>query len=308
MRAGGHALLLALAMGVVGTDVHAQPARVGELLPARSLVRTPLADPHGSRIGTAVLVTNLLATQGPEREPFTLPDPEDSAVDVVAAVTLGVVLPLITLAEWESGAAVLVTEGKVFSRFRLEYEGRDDMGQDWMIGGGVEARDGRVSGRALFMHTSSHIGDEFALEAGAQRIEFGSEQLALFAAYDLSGASRVYGGLGWIFRSYLDWDDRLADLGVEDRATVQLGADGEWRPTDGGPARVYAGLDVQAAERTEWDAGWSLAAGIGIDTGSSGRIGRVLRIMLTVYDGPSTMGEFFLTQERYYGLEVNATL
>lgn len=277
--------------------VHAQ----GDIfLPRVRHFRTPIADPMGTRIAVGLLSTNLLETQGVERPEFTLPDPEDSAHDVVAAVSLGAVFPLLRLAQWQGGGATLVSEFKVFSRFRIEYPSRDDMGQDWYVGGGVEARDGAWSGKAAIIHRSSHIGDEFALQTGAQRIEFGSEQLDLMAAYDVPGMLRAYGGVTWIFRSYLGWEPLLQGLDISDRAVVQVGADREWSPFAARHVALYAGVDAHAAERTDWEPGIAAAAGIGV------RNERSLRLMLRAYNGRSMMGEFFLTRERYYTLELVA--
>lgn len=293
-------VLCAAVLGSMTVPAAAQEA--GPLLPTKRWLRTPVGDPHATRIGVALMTTNLLATQGPERPPFTLPDPDDSAADVVAAVSLGVVLPLLDVAEWEGGGAMLVADAKVFSRFRLEYEGRDDMGQDWYVGGGVEARRDRLSGRAAIIHRSSHIGDEFALATGAQRIEFGSEQLDVLAGYDLPLGGRVYGGGSWIFRSYLDWDPRLAALDFDDRFVVQAGADRHWKPWQDQRFGAWLGVDLQAAERTEWDVGYGVAAGIGVAAHRS------LRLMVRFYDGFSPMGEFFLTPERFYAFELVAEI
>jgi hypothetical protein len=269
-------------------------------LPEVRHFRSPLADPMGPRIAASLLSTNLLATQGPERPPFTLPDPERSAREVVAAVGIGAVFPLAQLATWPGGGVQLVADGRVFARFRIEYPTRDDMGQDWWVGGGIEMADGPWSGRALIMHRSSHIGDEFALQTGAQRIEFGSEQLDLLAARDLPGVARFYGGGSLIFRSYLGWEPLLADLGIDDRALLQVGADREWRLGPDPRLVGHAGIDVHVAERTDWQPGIAAAVGLGI------RTRRALRLTLRGYDGMSMMGEFFLTRERYLALEMSA--
>src|SRR5687768_12627056 len=102
-------------------------AQTDLLLPRVRYFRTPIADPMGTRISVGLLSTNLLESQGEERPPFDLPDPEDSAHDVVAAVSLGAVFPMLHIAQWEGGGATIVSEFKVFSRFRIEYPSRDDM-------------------------------------------------------------------------------------------------------------------------------------------------------------------------------------
>ena len=83
------------------------------------------------------------------------------------------------------------------------------------VGGGFEMQHKAWSGRAAIIHRSSHLGDEFIEMTGAERIEFGSEQLDLLAAYDVAGIARVYGGGSWIFRSYLGWEPQLVALGVK---------------------------------------------------------------------------------------------
>jgi hypothetical protein len=246
--------------------------------------------------------TNVLESPGPERPPFTIADPADAARDVVAAVAIGAIFPLLELSSSERGGVIMYADARVFSRFRIEYESRDDMGQDWFVGGGFEWRRAAWTGRAAIMHRSSHLGDEFVEMTGAERIEFGSEQLDVTAAYDLEGIARLYGGGSWIFRSYLGWEPQLVALGVRDRGVLQAGADRIWWPWAGRPVAIYAGLDVQAAERTDWDAGVAAAAGIGVHARRS------FRLMARFYDGPSTMGEFFLTPERYFALELVAEI
>jgi len=297
---------VALLLFLLPAAVQAQ----GRFLPDTSWFRTPLADPHAARISAGLLVTDLLTTQGPERPPFTLPDPDDSAHDVVASVAIGGILPMIELFRSERGGAFLYADGRVFSRFRIEYDSRDDMGQDWYVGGGIEARRDRLSGRVSIMHRSSHIGDEFNIVTGAQRIEFGSEQLDVYGAYDLPfsfGASadlpidvaaRVYGGGAWIFRSYLDWEPLLQGLDISDRAVLQAGADAELTPWRDNSVRIFTGLDVHAAERTDWEPGIAAAVGFGVRRDTS------LRLMLRYYDGLSQMGEFFLTREKYWSFEL----
>jgi hypothetical protein len=278
---------------------------VGGFLPGNRWFPAPVADPLGARISAALMWTDLLSTQGRERPPFTLRDSVAAASEVVAAVSLGGLLPLASLAAWPDGGMSLFIEGRVFARFRVEQPTRDDMGQDWFVSGGVETRRGPWSGRAAITHRSSHLGDEFLVKTGAQRIEFGNEQLDALAAYDVPRVARLYAGGGWIFRSYLDWDAQLARVVAADRGRVQFGADRTWRPWDNRRAGLHAGLDVQAAERTGWRRAISAAAGAGVDSGVLS--GRSLRFVARFYDGPSTMGQFFLTPERAFSIEALAT-
>jgi hypothetical protein len=272
----------------------------GTLLPEVRYLRAPLADPTAPRIAVALMRTTLLAAPGPERPPFDVSDARDAAIDHVAAVGLGAVFPVVQLAAWQGGGINLVADGRVFARFRIEYRGRDDMGQDWFVGGALEGAHHALSGRLGIVHRSSHIGDEFVEATGAERIEFGGEELELRGAYEVPGLARLYGGGSWVFRSYLRWDPRLRALDVRDRALLQLGADREWRPWSDPRFTAFAGADYFAAERTRWRPAFSAAAGVGVVTG------RALRLTVRAFDGPSQLGEFFLTHERYVSLELGA--
>ncbi|HSJ23228.1 MAG TPA: DUF1207 domain-containing protein [Longimicrobiales bacterium] len=275
-------------------------AAAGDLLPEVRYLGAPLADPMAPRISVGLMRTTLLATQGPERDPFELADADGAADEYVAAVGVGAVLPLVQLAVWDGGGAILTVEGRVFARFRIELPRRDDMGQDWYVGGAVEAGWPRVAARLGVLHRSSHIGDEFADNTGASRIEFGGEQLDGMVAYDVPGVARLYGGGAWVFRSYLDWEPRLRALRVRDRALLQFGLDREWQPWSDPRFHAFAGADYYSAERTGWHPAFAAAAGVGV------RTTRSLRLTVRAFDGMSHMGEFFLTPERYISLEVGA--
>jgi hypothetical protein len=280
-------------------DAAQQDARRGvRLLPEVRYMQAPVADPVAPRLALSILSTNLLATQGPERPAFDVG--EAAAREAVAAVGIGAVFPLVELARWDGGGAQLVVDGRVFARFRIELPGRDDMGQDWYVGGAVEGAHERWSGRVAVMHRSSHLGDEFVEATAAERIEFGGEELELRVAYEVPGFARVYGGGNWIFRSYLGWDPRLRALDVRDRGLIQMGLDREWRMAQDPRFTLFAGADYLTAQRTGWHPTFAAAAGAGI------RTQRALRLTLRAFSGRSHMGEFFLTPEHYIALEVAA--
>jgi hypothetical protein len=258
-----------------------------------------IADPLEPRFTLGVLQTDILTRQGPERLPFTLADPEDSRSDVVAAVGIGLNIPFISLISMEDGGINLTGHAGVFSRFRIENRSRDDMGQDWVVGGGLEMRKADVSGRLRVHHRSSHLGDEFSAATGATRIEFGGEAAEVLAAYAPRESVRVYGGGSWIFHSNTANTAVMRQLGRRDRYTVQLGADGEWYKWANGHVGVHAGADWQAAQRTSWRGAGSVLAGVGM------RRNRELRLSLRYFTGPSTMGEFFLTPERLLHVELS---
>ncbi len=266
------------------------------LLPGTRHFRHPVADFMAPRFGLGLLATDLLRTRGPERMAFELRDSADAAHDVQAIAALGGTLPLLRLAEWPDGGVVVAVEAAAFARFRIEYPSRDDLGTDWFVGLPVEVQRDAWSGRAAIVHRSSHLGDEFLVDSGAERIEFGHESLELMAARTL-GDTRLYGGGAWIFRSNTAWEMRRRDLGEHDRVELQAGAEHGW--AFGSMGEAFAAIDVQSAERSDWRPSLSLAAGAGIT-----RAGRAMRLLVRFHDGLSPLGEFFLTDERFLGLEL----
>lgn len=289
------ATLAVLAHGTLGAQA---PSAWDRLLPDVQHFRPPIADPLEPRFSVGLLRTDILSRQGPERPAFDLPFPEDDASDVVAAVALGLTFPIAELSRWEGGGLTLTGHTAVHSRFRIEYPSRDDMGQDWVVGGGLQAAWDELSGRLRIHHRSSHLGDEFMNVTGARRIEFGGEAIEATAAYRYLGGLRVYGGGSWIFHSNTAAETVIALWGRPDRYTVQLGGDGEWIPWQDGRLGVNAGIDWQAAERTRWRGQFSAAAGV------FARNAAMLGFTLRYFTGPSTMGEFFLTKETYWSLEL----
>lgn len=276
---------------------HAAAAQAPDwLLPRTRHFEHPLADPMAPRFSIGLIATDLLQSRGPERPVFTLGDSADAAFDVQAAASVGGTLPLLRLATWPGGGIIAAGEVAAFARFRIEYPSRDALGTDWFVGMPIELRRNEWSGRVAIMHRSSHLGDEFTAASGGERIEFGHESIELMAARAFGGA-RLYGGGAWIFRSNTAFEMRARGLGEHDRFELQAGADGEWN--FGRVGRAYAGLDVQAAERTDWQTEVALVAGIGAHAN-----GRAIRFLARFHDGVSPLGEFFLTDEQFVSLEL----
>lgn len=270
-------------------------------LPTTHYYQTGFADPIEPRMSIGVVRTDLLANFGGEREPFTTANPEDDAVDYQALAAIGATIPLFRFVQSEHGGLIFSAQTGVQARFRIENPSRDDLGQDWIVAGAFEYAYDQFSARARISHRSSHLGDEFVNETGADRIEFGGEAFDLNAAWTFPGIARVYGGTSLIFRSYTKYLAILRQKGVGDCCLLQLGADGSWAL--GSSLEAVAGIDWQTAERIEWDSYTSLAAGLTWRRGdrSAGFVARFS-------DGLSTLGQFFNTPERVIGLEFLVTL
>lgn len=299
-RAGILAGFIALLPGLGSPACAQEGAPQG--LPVTRYFNGPFADPTEPRMSIGLLVTDVLAHFGGERDPFTLPDPDDAASDWQAAAAIGGTIPLVRFDYDERGGWLLAAQAGVFARFRIEYPSRDDLGQDWIVAGALEYARDQFSGRGRISHRSSHLGDEFVQLTGAERVEFGGEAIDLNAAWTFPGIARVYGGASWIFRSYTRNLEPLLREGIGDCCVLQLGADGTWHPIADSSLELVAGIDWQTAERIRWKSFTSLAGGVTWRRGA-----RSAGFVARLFDGRSALGQFYSTPERYYSLEFLTT-
>lgn len=298
-------LVLAVTLAVaVPTAAHSQNR--GVWLPTLQGFAPLLADPYEIRLAAGFASTDLFAAGKvpAERPPFSIGDPDDMDRDFQGVVSLGGTLPLWAASEDPDNTVVVSIQAGVSARFRLEVPSRDHAASDWTVALPVAWRRSPVSLRARILHRSSHLGDELIHNNGVRRIEFAHEAIDVLVAYDVAGAARVYGGSTWIFRSITQQEMVLTgrNPGLRDNAAVQLGFDAEWPVTGDSRVTALAGLDFQAAARTEWASQLSVAAGLGASGPGGG-----LRLLLRYYRGPSPLGEFFLTYETFWMLEAVVT-
>jgi len=278
----------------------AQESGWDRFLPHVHYFKPLIADPLEPRLGLALMQTDIFerAGEGAERFPFIFPDPEDAANDVQVAVVIGGSLPLWQFKHWPGkGGVVASAQAGVFARFRIEYPSRDEAATDWYVGMPIEITYNRFEGRVRVMHESSHIGDEL-IATGADRIEFGSEFVDFIAAYHPVDELRIYGGATWNFRSNTEIIPALRALGWHDRFDFQAGFDGGWYPWSGGHTGIVGGFDWQVAQRQNFHSSYAFAAGFAARTDT-----RATRLILRHSRGLSTMGEFFLTPEKFWSLE-----
>lgn len=262
-----------------------------ELLPNVRAFASPLADPGEPRFSIALGVTDLFETSGPERPAYTRPPSREPDVQAIAAI--GGTIPLLRV-----GPNVVVgAQAGVFARFRIQRPSRDDMGQDWIVGMPIEMAWTDVSARLRVVHRSSHLGDEFAAATGAQRIEVGGEAVEGLFAYRL-GRVRVYGGGGWIFHSNTVDVDALDNIGRSDRFTMQAGGDVELPFVDP-HVSMALGADWQSAERTNWRSTFTAVGALRLHVGT-----REMRLNARYTGGASALGQFFLTPEEVWSLEL----
>ncbi|MEN8375548.1 MAG: DUF1207 domain-containing protein [Gemmatimonadota bacterium] len=268
----------------------------------------PVADPLEPRIAGGLVVSDLFevrAAAPAERPPFRVDADEpadDLESDLQATVALGGTMPLWgTRTSW-NGNIIIAPQLAVFARFRIEPASRDVVGTDWIAALPLEVRfNDRVEARLRVLHRSAHLGDELLQSAGALRLEFSHEAVdALVGVRPIPGL-RVYGGGALVIRSQtFRWADRGDGLfqGVvdfDDDFWAQGGVEAE----GGGAWGWHVAADWQAAQRSDWKEQISAIAGV-----TARFHGRHARLHLRYQTGVSPLGEFFLTDERVVGVEL----
>jgi hypothetical protein len=177
----------------------------------------------------------------------------------------------------------------IFALFDLESESSDLINADYMIGFPLTWRRGDTSARLRLYHQSSHLGDEFLLEAQPERINLSFESLELIFSREW-GPVRAYGGGEYlVHRDPSDLDPWGAHGGLEYRGTERVF----------GIGRPVAALDLKSWQEHDGAVDWSAVAGFELGRFASSRS---VRVMLEAYHGFSPHGQFYEDEISYFGL------
>jgi uncharacterized protein DUF1207 len=146
------------------------------------------------------------------------------------------------------------------------------------------ASDGPWAFKIAVLHTSAHLGDEYAQRTATDRINYTREELALATGWRFHPRWRLYGeaGVGYVLRS-------------DDQKPWRL----QWGLEYTSAPRVWGGRFAwySAADFASWDErGWR------VDTTVQGGIvarsnGRTYRLLLEYVDGRPPIAEFFKNTE-----------
>ncbi len=175
----------------------------------------------------------------------------------------------------------LSVRGLMTSRFNA---GRDNFPQyntDFIAGLAGGYRTGDHAFELLFYHQSSHLGDEILDWSERSRIDYARETVRLLWGWDVLPNVRLYAGPSVHVRAWpQDLRGRLVlQGGVEYRFDVL-----------GQP--MYAALDVQAREATEWNV--NVAGQVGIELGDPDlKLLKRPKLFLEAFNGNSNMGQFW---------------
>ena len=235
-------------------------------------------------------------TDPAERPPFDLQGGSGLETDLQGEAALGGNVRIWQPMKWAEGGLTLGVQAGVFGRFRLEVSGNDLVASDWIVALPAEIARGPWSGRLRLLHWSAHVGDEL-IEAGVERVDFTTEMLEALIAFG-SDELRVYGGGSLVVRSSLENEPQLG-AGFSDDVLIRFGADARVRPWARDEVTVDGGVDWQSNDRTGWAGQLSVRLGVAVRDGA-----RSARLSGIYHRGPSPMGQFFLTNERYWGIEL----
>ncbi len=231
-----------------------------------------------------------------ERVPFDLQGGSGLDTDRQGEAALGGHVRIWQPKQWTDGGLTLGIQAGVFGRFRLEVSGNDLVASDWIVAVPAEVARGPWSGRLRLVHWSAHVGDEL-IEQGVERVDFTTETVEALVAYG-SGGYRLYGGGSLVVRSSLENEAQLGPA-FSDDVLIRFGADARVRPWARDDLTVDAGVDWHSSDRTEWAGQLSVRLGLTVRDGA-----RSARLSGIYHRGPSPMGQFFLTNERYWGIEL----
>jgi hypothetical protein len=150
----------------------------------------------------------------------------------------------------------------------------------------LDVRLGPVSGRFMFYHDSSHLGDDYLREKNIQSVDHSWEALRGILSGQPSRAIRLYGGYTQAVHTKPVWRGREA---IQGGLEIFIHT----------PAHVFLhpfwATDVQAWHRSAWTPTWT--SQLGVKTGSEKSKGRGISYFIQFQTGPRFEGQFFTSRE-----------
>jgi len=235
------AFLGALVMSMLGSSAAQSP----EEPRVRVFPRTPLfaplsADPRWPRFTLGYM--------------YYLGDSEFSHIGTAEA---GASIPIVQKNARRRGAWEVGFQGGVFSIFDFTAPSSDLVNADYLGGITFSYALDSLGFISRLVHQSSHLGDEYLLHTGVERINFSFEELDVLISYDPQPWGRVYGGGAVMVR---------VDPSYVDRWSLQAGA--EFRPVTAKTKRRFqllAAVNLRSWQQSNWIPDASIIAGATLD-------------------------------------------
>jgi hypothetical protein len=268
-----------------GTGVHEAEAVGTVFFPQDQIFCPIVADPKEARSFLSFL-------RGTFR---SLEDPIGEGT-LIASVGLGDSFGLVRWGGPKSGEGVqLDVVGSIFAQFDLGTPSNDLINADYIIGLPLTFRRNGFSVRAKLYHQSSHLGDEFLLSSeDIVRENLSFESVEVLMSLE-AGFLRGYAGAEGIFRREPDTlPSSLFHAGIELRS-------GRARKV-----QLLAAVDIKSTEMHDWSPAVSGRIGLEVGRpGPSGHPGRLIMLLLELYEGPSPYGQFFQDDISYIGAGIH---
>ncbi len=183
---------------------------------------------------------------------------------------------------WQLGV-----EAGFYGQFDID-NGYDNLGWDGFYGLALTAMlaEGWAA-KVGVLHTSSHVGDEYAERTGRRRIGYTREELVVGVSRSIRQRWRAQAEGGWAY------DLRNEELQKAERLRVgleYLAPETLWK----GRMGWYAAVDASAFAERDWRLDWALDVGLLLSSWP-----RRWRLGLECYDGRTPLGEFFQSEQRF---------
>lgn len=188
------------------------------------------------------------------------------------------------------GYAQVNVGGGIFTRFNFQND-TDLQVIDFHANIPVDIRVKKWSGRCLWHHVSSHLGDDYIRATGQNSKRNSWNSVRSILSYDASASLRLYGG----------YTNHFLVLPQEHkRHAFQTGIEVFSKLFSGGHSQIYWANDLQCWERTRYKPMFN--SQIGIKRGREPKTGRGLSYFLEFTTGPQYHGQFFQREETRVGV------
>ncbi|MDD5656690.1 MAG: DUF1207 domain-containing protein [Elusimicrobia bacterium] len=172
----------------------------------------------------------------------------------------------------------------IFTLWDMGTESWDFVNADFLMALPWSWRRGRFSALARVCHVSSHLGDEFILHNGVERLNLSYEEVGALAGWTLFGVLRLYGGGGYLYRRFpIEMRPWRTQAGLD-----YAHGSAYWR----GRLRPVASVDLQQRQEHGWGR-VSLSFRGGIQLENPALAGRRLRLLADYYRGRDPNGQFY---------------
>jgi hypothetical protein len=219
---------------------------------------------------------------------------DDPELETVGSVAMGGSIPFFQAPLFFGGRWEVGVQAGIFSIFDLDSSSSDLVNTDFWVGLPLSARWGLLSLTVRPHHQSSHLGDEYLLRGGTDRIDISFEAVDGILSVDLWSWGRIYGGGGYLVdRDPESLERKYVQTGVELNGPLWFGV-----------FRAIAAGDFQRREASEWRTDYSARAGIQFENSRLGR--RRIQLLAEYYKGRNPNGQFFDRELEYFGVGLHA--